>query len=250
METIKRDSLRPYGMLNKCVTAVSLVVAGLVIMGHNVGMVSDYFFRIIISWQMLLVVWGITLLFKHNFLSGAVPLAMGVYFLLPRITGEESVWLSTYWPAFLVLIGLLILFSRRKNPWHIWSNSGFHLGNRRGRGVEQITDGYVTANVSFGSSRHSVLDPVFRGADLDASFGTMSLDLRRTSLEAPEAYINVDCSFGGVVIFVPPHWCLFSVMDNSFGSSEDKRYQSQETDTEHKLIIRGDVSFGALEIKN
>ncbi|MDR2808971.1 MAG: cell wall-active antibiotics response protein, partial [Tannerellaceae bacterium] len=179
-----------------------------------------------------------------------VPLAIGAYFLLPRITGEESVWLSTYWPAFLVLIGLLILFSRRKNPWHTWSRSSFHPGNHRGRVGEQISDGYVTANVSFGNSRHIVLDPVFRGADLEAAFGTMSLDLRRTSLEAPETYINVDCSFGGVVISVPPHWCLLSEMENSFGSSEDKRYLSQEIDTEHKLIIRGDVSFGALEIKN
>lgn len=251
METNKRVTFHSHVKLNKFVTALTLVVAGAVILGHNLGTVSDYAFRIIISWQMLLIVLGITSLLKRNLLPGCILAGIGLYFLLPRIIGGENAWLANYWPVFLILLGLIILFHRHTNPWYRWRHR--HCPPYAGRGVrktEQITDGFVTVDVAFGSSRHIVLDPVFRGADLDCSFGSITLDLRRTSLEAPETYIDVNCSFGGIELFVPSHWCLFSEMDNTFGSCEDKRYTTHEIETDHKLIIRGDVSFGGLEIKN
>jgi hypothetical protein len=249
METSKRVTFHQHGRLNKFITALTLVVAGFVILAHNMGAVSDYVFRIIISWQMLLVVLGITSLLKRNLLPGGILLGVGIYFLLPRIISAESALLTNYWPVFLILLGVIILFHRNKRPWYRRQHHRIH-SNGTTRRTEHITDGFVKVDINFGNSRHIVLDPVFRGADLDVAFGSITLDLRRTSLEAPETYIDVDCSFSGVEIFVPPHWSLFSEMDNTFGSSEDKRYVNQEIDTEHKLIIRGDITFGSLEIKN
>jgi hypothetical protein len=250
METNKQVMFHSHNKVNKLVAATVLVVAGAVILGHNLGWVSDYLFRILISWQMLLIVLGISSFLKNNLLPGCILTAVGFYFLLPRIIGQETSWLANYWPVFLILLGLVILFHRHQHPWHRWRHHHIHAHRGFTRGTENITDGFVTVDVSFGNSRHIVLDPVFRGANLDASFGTITLDLRRTSLEAPETYIHADCSFGGIELFVPPHWCLFSEMDNAFGSCEDKRYAAHEIDTEHKLIIRGDISFGLLEIKN
>ncbi|MDR1557241.1 MAG: cell wall-active antibiotics response protein [Tannerellaceae bacterium] len=248
-ETKKRVNLHQHYKLDKFVAAFMLVVGGFVILGHNLGAVSDYLYRIIISWQMLLIILGIGSFIKRNFLLGCIFLGVGFYFLLPRIIGVERDWLINYWPVFLIVIGLIILFRQRKAPWCGWHHHHDHYARKGMRRTEQSIDGFVTVDVNFGNSRHIVLDPVFRGADLDASFGYITLDLRRTSLEAPETYVEIDCSFGGIEIFVPFHWCLFSEMDNTFGSIEDKRV-SQEIGTEHKLIIRGDISFGALEIKN
>jgi predicted membrane protein len=248
-ETSKRMPFQRYYKLNKSVTATTLVLAGLLILGHNLGIVSDYFYRIFISWPMLLIVLGITSLLKRTFWPSCIFLGTGVYFLLSRIIGVDGFpWMANYWPLFLILLGLIILFHRHRMPY---SRCHHHARlNGRARRTEQIIDGFVTVDISFGNSRHIVLDPVFRGADLDSSFGAIALDLRRTSLEAPETYIDVNCSFGGVEIFVPSHWCLLSEIDNAFGSCEDKRYVSQEIDTAHKLIIRGDISFGSLIIKN
>ncbi|MDR1500625.1 MAG: cell wall-active antibiotics response protein [Tannerellaceae bacterium] len=249
METTKRVHFNGYHKLNKFVTALSFVVAGLVILGHNLGAVNDYIFRIVISWQMLLVVVGIASFIKRNLLAGCIYAGIGIYFLLPRMTGTEGAWLSAYWPLFLVLFGLILLLHRHRNPFQRWRHHDCQ-GDERGRRTEHIIDGFVTVDISFGGSRHIVLDPVFRGADLDNTFGSITLDLRRTSLEAPETYIDVDCSFGAVELYIPPQWCLFSEMDNTFSSNEDKRFMSQEVDTEHKVIVRGNISFGALEIRN
>lgn len=253
-ETNKRVIIRPYNKLNKFVAALVLVVAGVVILAHNLGAVSDYAFRIIISWQMLLIVMGITSLFKDKLLPGAVLLGVGGYFLLPRIIGQESEWLRNYWPVFLILLGLLILFHRHKSFRHRWQRrKRCYAGKEAGgaaRRTEQISDGFVSVTVSFANSQHIVLDPVFRGADLNSSFGLITMDLRRTSLEAPETFIEANCSFGEVELFVPHHWCLFSEMDNIFGSCEDKRFANHEIDMEHKVILRGDIFFGSLIIKN
>jgi predicted membrane protein len=253
LETNKQVKFHRYRNLNKSIAALVLVVAGCVILGHNLGMVSDYFFRIIISWPMLLIALGLTSFLKRNPLPGCFLLGTGIYFILPRIIGAESILLRNYWPIFLIILGLIILFRRHGNPWCEWQRHSrrHHAFSGGGpRRTEQVTDGFVTVDVSFGNSRHIVLDPVFRGANLESSFGMITLDLRRTSLEDPETYINVNCSFGGVEICVPSHWSLFSELENTFGSCEDKRYVAQEIDTEHKLIVRGDVSFGSLEIKN
>ncbi|MDR1356802.1 MAG: cell wall-active antibiotics response protein [Tannerellaceae bacterium] len=249
METNKRVDFHPYHRLNKFITALAFVVAGFVILGHNIGAVNDYFYRIIISWQMLLIVMGISAFLKRNLLVGGIFAGVGIYFLLPRITGMEVAWLTVYWPVFLIFFGVILLFHRHKNPWQRWRHDNTH-NYEGGKRTERIIDGFVTVDISFGNSRHIVLDPIFRGAKLDNSFGSITLDLRRTSLESSETYIDVDCSFGGVEIFVPPNWCLLSEIDNTCGSNEDKRYISHEVDTTHKLIIRGDVSFGTLEIKN
>ena len=38
--------------------------------------------------------------------------------------------------------------------------------------------------------------------------------------------------------------------DNSFGGCTDHRWISQGIDYEHKLIVRGDISFSGIEIKD
>ena len=249
-ETNKRVVFHPYHKLNKFIAALVLVVAGIVILAHNLGAVNDYAFRIIISWQMLLIVMGATSLFKGNLLPGFALLGVGVYFLLPRIVGQEAEWLRNYWPVFLIFLGLILLFRRHKSPRNKWQRRRRCYDGGGARRTERSSDGFVTVEVSFGNSQHIVLDPVFRGADLTSGFGSITLDLRRTSLEAPETFIDVNCSFGAVELFVPHRWCLFSEMDNTFGSCEDKRFANHEIDMEHKVIVRGDILFGSLEIKN
>jgi predicted membrane protein len=240
--------LNRYHRMNKFIVALAFVVAGLVILGHNLGMVSDYMFHIIISWQMLLIVVGLSSILKQNLIMGSIFAGAGIYFLLPEITGTDVAWLALYWPVLLIFFGIILLFHKHKYPFQRWRHHDRrHEGGKR---KEDVTDGFVTVDISFGNSRHIVLDPVFRGADLDNSFGSISLDLRRTTLESAETYIDVDCSFGGVEIFIPPSWCLLSDIDNTCGSIEDKRYISHDVDLTHKLVIRGDISFGTLEIKN
>jgi predicted membrane protein len=246
MEADKFSNFHKHSRLNTLIIAGMLIIAGGLILGHNLGWISDYVYHIVISWQMLLIAFGVASLIKRNLIGGLILMAVGLYFLLPSIISMEGKWIHAYWPVFLILAGIILLF-RKRCPNHFWHRHW--CGERKSTRTDKVEDGFVTIDISFGSTRHIVLDPVFRGADIDVSFGSVALDLRRTTLGAPETYIDIDASFGGVELLVPEHWNLFVKSDNSFGGLEDRRHLAQEIDYEHKLIIRGDISFSGVEIK-
>ncbi|MDR2496595.1 MAG: cell wall-active antibiotics response protein, partial [Tannerellaceae bacterium] len=123
-------------------------------------------------------------------------------------------------------------------------------GHKRGEVKEKVDDGYVSIGVSFGSTKTIVVDPVFKGAEISVSFGSAILDLKRTVLEAAETYVDIDCTFGSVELRIPSGWYVVVMSDNSFGGCEDKRWISQGVDYDHKLIVRGDISFAGIEIKD
>ncbi len=231
---------------NVVLMASLFIVAGLLFLGRNLGFVDYNIFRIIISWQMLLIVLGLSSLYRHQTVGGGVLIGVGVFFLIPRISGLGYNWVATYWPVLFVLIGLMLLFK-------LWRPGSFSNPSKRfGQGTSyNSADGFVTSNNAFGSVSQIVLDPVFKGATISNTFGSTVLDLRHTTLEAPETYIDIESSFGGIEIYVPHNWTVKSNLHHFFSGNDDKRYRISEiTDSAHKLIIRGNISFSGVEIKS
>jgi len=189
---------------------------------------------------MLLIVIGIVQLLKRNLMAGLILIAIGSYFLLPASYG-----LGTYWPVLLILIGIGILFKLGKRK-----DSHSHHIDHYMESTVKGNDGYVKSDVSFGGAKHIVLDPVFKGADLDISFGSIVLDLRRTKLEDEITYIDVDASFGGIEIFAPSDWNILVEAGTTLSGVQDKRLLSPQIDQSHKVIIRGSLTFSGVEIKS
>ncbi|EKD31122.1 MAG: hypothetical protein ACD_77C00391G0001 [uncultured bacterium] len=227
-------------------TAAILIAAGLIFLARNLELIDYNVFRIFISWQMLLIVLGLNSIFKKQLVGGGILIGVGLFFLIPRITGLGYHWVGTYWPILFVLIGIMLLFK-------LWKPGTF-MSNRAGFGNDnsfKTADGFITSNNAFGSVNQIFLDPVFKGARISNTFGSTLIDLRRTSLEAPETYIDIDCSFGGIEIFVPHNWTVKSNLHHFFSGNDDKRFWANGVqDTEHKLIIRGNISFSGVEIKS
>lgn len=233
---------------NTIVTALVFIVAGAMLLGRNLDIIPPYVFRIVVSWQMLLIVLGVSSLVKRNLAAGFVLLTIGAFFLIPVITGIEKEWFRTYWPVIFIIIGIVLLFKRRN-----FRRAGNWDWNKKENIIVEegaSEDGLVKIDVSFGGTKHIVLEPVFRGADIDISFGSVSLDLRKTSLEAPQTYIDIDCSFGGIELFIPSHWNILMESDSTLSGCDDKRHIAQDIDYEHKLIIKGDLTFSGIEIKS
>lgn len=242
MSTFHQKHPQWHRKLSVVVTALSFIVVGIMFLGRNLGWVDPEVFSVIVSWQMLLIVIGLVQILKRHLIGGLILITVGTYFLLPSKYG-----LGVYWPVLLIVIGFGILLKLRRRSDGSWS------WEKRHKNLPEYTssdEGYVVSDVSFGGAKHIVLDPVFKGANLDASFGSISLDLRRTTLDAEETYIDVDCSFSGIELYIPSHWNVVVNTDNSFGAVEDKRYHAPSIDYGHKLIIRGDVNFGGVEIKS
>ncbi|MDH6356867.1 DUF5668 domain-containing protein [Parabacteroides sp. PF5-9] len=232
--------------LNIVVTALVFIVVGLLLMGREMGLFDPFIVGVIVSWQMLLVVLGSVMLIKRNIVGGFILIGVGFYFLLPELSlGFE--WAYSFWPVMLILVGIAILLKLVPRKRH---KSNHHHREEKQENNYKTEDGFIFSDVSFGGTKHIVLDPFFKGADIDVSFGSVSLDLRRTKLEGELTFIDIDASFGGIEIFIPSTWNLFIEADTTMSGIDDKRLVSQEIDYTHKLIIRGDITFSGIEIKN
>lgn len=238
----KRNPVRD-SKINTFFLAISFIVVGLILVGKNLDLVDPFWFRIIISWQMLLMVIGLSSLFKRQYIAGAVMIGIGAFFMLPLV----SRW-GHWWPLIFVWVGILILFRRN-------FNRSFAYGSRPDDPEctydEHLSeDGFLVSENTFGAVQQIVLDPVFRGGVLKCTFGSTVLDLRRTSLEKSETYVDVECTFGGIEIYLPSNWNVQTQLQCVFGGNDDKRYHATLTDTDHVLVLRGKVTFGGIELKN
>ncbi|PKO96441.1 MAG: hypothetical protein CVU12_04975 [Bacteroidetes bacterium HGW-Bacteroidetes-7] len=248
MEVKHHGECNPKNKCNSILIAAIFIAVGAILVGRNLGLIDYAIYRILLSWQMLLIVIGLSIV-RRQTTGGIVLIGVGSFFLIPHITGLGHNWASTYWPLIFVFIGLVMIvkmFSGKKD------NYGWHKGDMFTADAEYSTDeGFVTSDISFGSVRQIVLAPVFKGARISNRFGGTIIDLRHTTLETTETYIDLDCSFGGIEIYVPDNWLVKVTTQNFFGGTDDKRYKSIEfTDSTKKLIIRGHISFGGLEVKN
>lgn len=82
------------------------------------------------------------------------------------------------------------------------------------------------------------------------SCGGTTIDLRHTHIAPGETYIDLDCSWGGIEIYVPSDWKVVFKCNAFFGGCDDKRWQNGNINKESVLVIRGRLSFGGLEVKD
>ncbi|MDR0962391.1 MAG: cell wall-active antibiotics response protein [Mediterranea sp.] len=231
-----------YRKLDILVTSLVLIVVGLLFLARNLNLINNTLFHALVSWQMLLIVIGVVQLIKQHYVWGLILIAAGGYFILPF-----QFSFSIYWPVVLIIIGIALLFRLwrpdKKRCDGQWGDSEYYKES------SSSEDGFVRMDVRFGESKQMVFDPVFRGADLDVSFGSIVLDLRRTTLEAGQTYIDVNATFSGVEIYVPLHWYVVIEVNTSLSGVDDKRIEVSDTDRTHQLIIRGNLSFSGVDIK-
>ncbi len=222
---------------------ILFIVSGIILLGRNMGFVDETVFRLLFSWQALLIVIGFIQFFYRSYVRAFILMFIGFVFMLPRLGWVEHSDLRVFWPVVLIFIGLMLFFQRRSGNSH--HKKGTISGN------EVVSDGFVSSKNLFSGVRTIVLDPVFRGAELKNLFGGMEIDLRRTKLEDKEVFIDVDCLFGGISLYVPDSWNVQLRVNTIFGSCDDERpHFSAETDSDHVLIIRGTASFSGVEIKS
>ena len=225
---------------------VLLILLGSIFLGFQTGLISGQLERVIVSWPMLLIFIGIVNLFKRHWISGIILIVIGKFFLIPRIIevypnifpGLNSNFAHIYWPLLFILAGILILLQRfvfpqwgfgtLENKWQRKYERHQHRHYRHHHrdysNWSANTDGF-SRNSVFGSGEHIVLDPEFKGGDLNAVFG-------------------------GITIYVPTDWFVETHLDAIFGGFQDNRMPKEPLDTTKKLIITGSCVFGGGELRN
>lgn len=209
---------------------------------------------------------------------GLLVVAVGVILLLDNAgTLDAGEVFSTWWPAVLVLAGILTLAA---NPRH-WPVAliitavgvAFLLSNL---GIVDISDFIIPAAiilagllVIFGrglGSRTEAGDRInsfnvfsgselashskeFRGGSVSAIFGGAEIDLR-DALPAPDAQLDVFTAFGGVELKVPEGWQVEVKGLPIFGGIENATVKEALAADAPRLPVSATVLFGGLEVKH
>ena len=99
-----------------------------------------------------------------------------------------------------------------------------------------------------GGVRRTNLSNDFKGGEATAVMGGVNIDLRKASMEREEAVMDVSSVMGGVKIQVPENWTVVSKVSTIMGGFKDNtRHPANE---DHRLVLRGTVLMGGLEVTN
>lgn len=248
-----------------------LILLGSVFLGLRTGLIPEKLESVIISWPMLLVFIGIVNFFKRHWISGIILIVVGKFFLIPKIIevypgffpGLNANFVHIYWPLLFIFAGILIILQRFIFPqWGFgaldskWQQKQYRHAQRHYRHNSHNYSNWsanpegFSKNSVFGSGDHIVLDPEFKGGDMNAVFGGITLDLRRTSLPEGDTCLEINAVFGGITIYVPTDWYVETHLDAVFGGFQDNRMPVEPKDKTRKLIITGSCVFGGGELRN
>jgi hypothetical protein len=108
------------------------------------------------------------------------------------------------------------------------------------------TDQVISDFAFWSGIERRISSPLFRRADFTAVMGGIEVDLRQAGTPG-EAIIDVFIMMGGLEIKVPPDWIVSNQMIAVMGGAVDK--STGLKDAKHRLIIRGFVFMGGVEVK-
>lgn len=244
---MEKKSTSPSGLTGRQLVASIFIACGIMLLGRNLGFIPNDLFRIVVSWPMLLIVLGAYSILRRQMFTGLILFVVGLCFIMPRLGWLP--WMpvnasAVLWPVVLVCLG--IFFFYRPNRHKEWKTRGEQtFGNKQASSA----DGFVRSDNVFGGVKQVVLDEVFKGATIRNTFGGTVLDLRCTNISEGETYIEVECNFGGIEIYVPLDWRVDLQANAFLGGCEDKRIPGVNIDQSRSLVVMGNVSFGGVEIK-
>ena len=235
-----------------------LVIVGALLLLGNTGVINlDWGWDLIRTWwPLLLIVWGLWELVSGGFrfrLWPIILLLLGIGFQLSALNLWE--WdFSVVWPVFIVIVGLAILLGRRRRR----ARRRERAGDPR---VEVIVEGTTVARPGSdprnGGSWRAVFNNLeedytgreFRGGEVEANFGNVTLDLRGATLPNDRARLDVNLTFGGLHLRVPAGWRInYEGVSTHFADVQDNRDQPATEVVTGQLTISGTATFGNLEI--
>lgn len=165
---------------------------------------------------------------------GLIWMGVGTWLLLERLGYVDlSVWVL--WPVLLVIVGATI----------IWRA----LVPAAGRASAPDSDSVVNAVAVMSGVERASAARDFRGGELTAVMGGCAIDLRQASIAGDEAVIGVFAMWGGIELRVPESWVVVNQVVPILGGVE-QRTRAEKAEGRPRLIVRGTVVMGGVEISN
>ncbi|MEZ5069683.1 MAG: LiaF-related protein [Bacteroidales bacterium] len=223
------------------ILGVVLMFLGLFIIADLADIVPWRFRDFVFSWQALLIFLGLVFISnRENKGTGVILIAVGSFFLLPKVLELPYYWRSLFWPSMLILLGLVVIFGSRRHP------HGFNRARNKTSGEDYVDDVDV-----FGGGDRIITSQNFRGGKITHIFGGSKYDLTGAKLAPGKAHLELVMAFGGTKLIIPEGWNVKIEVTSVFGGFSDKRSRSLVAqDPDNVLVITGINVFGGGEIVN
>lgn len=172
---------------------------------------------------------------KEGKVGNIIGMVIGVaLFLATREIISFEIIAKMILPLILVAIGLSMIFNET-----IKSKVAEKVKEGKKNGLESIV-------ATFAEQKVKKDDEEFKGANLDAVFGSIVLDLKKANIEK-EAVIKASSIFGGIEIKVPTDVNIKVKSTPIFGGVSNKTTNSKEN--QKTIYIESFCMFGGVDIK-
>lgn len=225
-------SVEPRPSLNpQTLVGVLVVAAGILMLGDNLGLLQTR--HVLTYWPLGVLAVGVLMFTRAVDAPGRTWAAfvtfIGGWWALSVVMGWP-VRLSTVFPIGLVMIGVVII--------------------QRALGLQRAgpgsTDQVISDLAFWAGVERKVASSMFRRADLTAIMGGIQIDFRQAAING-EGVIDLFVLMGGVEIKVPPDWVVSNQAIAVMGGAVDK--STGAADSRHRLVLRGFVLMGGVEVK-
>jgi len=224
--------------------AVLVIVLGLAFLMQRIGGMSFGIWGVI--WPAIIIALGLSWSIRRFSIFSLGVVALGTYFLLFNL-GVITLVLTwgIIWPSLLVLLGLGIIFEAFRPHKRKWRK--YCTGDHKQSIEYTEDDGFVRYDCSFCDEDRKLIVDELTGGDIDLPFGKCVLDLTEVKHVKNGAVMKVDVAFGSCDLIIPRAIKAVIRQDKAFGSVET--FGSADPNTSEVLAVKGDVSFGNLNIR-
>ncbi|MFA9388638.1 MAG: hypothetical protein ACERKD_02445 [Prolixibacteraceae bacterium] len=223
-----------------------LLLLGLVMILYRANVLSWEVYDFLLSWKMFLIALGALIFFSGNRGAGVVVMGVGAFFMIPDVFDEYIEIRRFFWPAILLLIGIMFMFGNNRSR-KIRDNIRFHHD-----GSTKVSNDYFDEFVLFGAREINMSSPNLIGGRSTAIFGGTEIDLRQCQISDQGCNIEVTTMFGGNVLKVPNDWTVLNKITTVFGGYSDLRIKdpSYAPTPSKTIVITGVCLFGGTEVRN
>lgn len=229
MNEITQNKNRPM------ILGLVLVILGIALVANQFDVIPFRFRDVLFSWQAFLILLGVIFLSSRDKkVTGYILIGIGGFFILPEFINVPDIYRNLFWPVFLIIIGIVILFGR-----------GYFFEKRHNISGDDIN--YLSDINIFGGHDRFVTSENFKGGSIVSIFGGGKYDFRNTTLSKERNILEVITIFGGGKLVVPEDWDVKIEVLALFGGFSDKR-RIPDVNHDKLLIIKGVTIFGGGEI--